>query len=261
MTVQNTNTKNIYVGDGITKVFPYTFQIAGNHVEYIKVYIEADGITTETKDFAIDVNSKNITYPLKGSALPANQKIIIARQIPLVQMLNLVNQGAYFAEDIEAALDECIMICQQIKESLDRTFSIPITMDVERVDTTLPYKPGKSFAWDKEQMKLVLTENPADILPLVEAETNSLKEYVVLKTQEIAELVASLSNLTREELQKLRDECEEFAQNAEQSALVNTRWPVSDTRKRPSWKNDYGIEGQDLLLTVPRVVKVNVIEE
>ncbi|MBQ5672943.1 MAG: hypothetical protein IIV46_01875, partial [Phascolarctobacterium sp.] len=112
MTVQNTNTKNIYVGNGVTKVFPYTFQIAESHIEYVKVYVETNGVTTETKDFTIDVSSKNVTYPLNGTPLAANQKIIISREVPLVQMLNLVNQGSYFAEDIETALDEVVMICQ-----------------------------------------------------------------------------------------------------------------------------------------------------
>ena len=64
MTVQNTNTKNIYVGNDVTKVFPYTFQIAERHIEYVKVYVDTNGVTTETKDFAIDADTKNVTYPL-----------------------------------------------------------------------------------------------------------------------------------------------------------------------------------------------------
>ena len=260
MTVQNTNTKNIYVGNDVTKVFPYTFQIAERHIEYVKVYVDTNGVTTETKDFAIDADSKNVTYPLSGAPLTVGQKLIISREVPLVQMLNLVNQGPYFAEDIEVALDECIMICQQLHETIKRTLGVVISVDEDKVNMSIPYAPGKSFAWNKDGTGLEVTENPADVLPVVEAEVNSLKEYIIVKKQEIQDLVTSLNSITREELQNLRAECEDFAYKAEQSALANTRWPASSTRVRPSWKNDFDIEGQDLFLTVPHVVKIDVEE-
>ena len=260
MTVQNTNTKNIYVGNDVTKVFPYTFQVAERHIEYVKVYIEAGGVTTETQNYSIDAATQNVTYPLSGAPLSAGQKIIIAREVPLVQMLNLVNQGPYFAEDIEVALDECVMICQELKEKIFRTLGVSISVDESKIDMTIPYAPGKAFAWNKEGTGLEVTENPADVLPQVEAAINSLIEYNTKAQQEIGELVASLNSITREELYSLRAECEDFAYKAEQSALSNTRWPVSDIRVRPAWKNDFNIEGQDLFLTVPSVVKINVTD-
>lgn len=260
MTVQNTNTKNIYVGNDVTTIFPYTFQIAEKHIGYIKVYVEKDGVTEAVTDFLVDSSAKTVTYPVSGSPLTSGTKIVIAREVPLLQMLNFVNQGPYFAEDVEVALDEAVMICQQLKETLDRTFGISVSVDAENIDMILPYAPGKSIAWNKEGTGLEVTENPADVLPKVEAELNAIREYVVNAQKEINATVESLNSLTREELTKLRDECAEYAYNAEQSALLNTRWPVSAVRTRPAWKNDFDIEGQDLLLAVPDVVKINVTE-
>ena len=179
MTVQNTNTKNIYVGNGVTKVFPYTFQIAESHIEYVKVYVETNGVTTETKDFTIDVSSKNVTYPLNGTPLAANQKIIISREVPLVQMLNLVNQGSYFAEDIETALDEVVMICQQLKEQISRGMTIGI--GVEKFDTTIPLSAGKSFRVNDAGTGLEVTEDPARVLPITQSvlqETKTARDEV-----------------------------------------------------------------------------------
>lgn len=261
MTVQNTNTKNIYVGNDVTRVFPYTFQIAEKHISYIKVYVEKGGVIEEVTEFSIDASAKTVTYPLTGAPLTSGTKIVIAREVPLIQMLNLVNQGPYFAEDIETAIDETVMICQQINELVGRTLGISISVDSENIDMSIPYAPGKAFAWNKEGTGFEVTENPADVLPKVQAELNVLKEYVVAAQKEIAATVESLNSLTREELQNLRDECEDFSYKAEQSALANTRWPVGSLRPRPSWKNDFDIEGQDLFLTVPQVVKIDVTEE
>ena len=258
MTVQNTNTKNIYIGHDVTTIFPYTFQSAARHIDYVKIYIETNGVNEETNNFIIDADAKTVTYPKEGRPLTVGQKITIRREVPLVQMLNLVNQGPYFAEDIETALDEAIMICQQMSEVVGRTLGLPVSLDAEDIDATLPYAPGKSIAWRKDGKGFEVTENPADVFPVVEAEVDALKAYVVQKTLEIQELVTSLNSLTREELTKLRDECAEFAYKSEQSALANTRWPVSDIRVRPSWKNNFDIEGKDLFLTVPEVVKINV---
>ena len=259
MTVQNENTKNIYVGNGSTRVFPYTFHIADKHISYMKVYVEKNGIAKEVTDFSVDAETKTITYPLVGTPVDAESKIVISREVPLVQMLNLVNQGPYFAEDIETALDETVMICQQLKEVLNRTFGVSVSIDVDNVDTTLPYAPGKSFTWNKDGTALELTDNPADVLPQVDNKVVALQEYIQKSTLEINELINSLESTTMEALTALRDECREYADAAEQSALYNVRWNVSETRERLQWKPDYGIDNEDLLLQVPKIIKINVV--
>lgn len=260
MTVQNTNTKNIYVGNDVTTVFPYTFQIAKVHTSYIHVYIETNGIAEETDNFTLDADLQTITYPKTGSALSSNQKITISREVPLMQMLNLVNQGPYFAEDIEVALDEAVMICQQLKERLDRTFFVPVSTDTENLDLALPVAPNKSFAFNETGTALVLTDNPADVLPIVDDKMLELEQYIQQSSIEIQELVASLNSTTLEALTALRDECQQYAYEAEQSALSNVRWPVSGTRERPAWKPDYGIDNADLFIQSTNVVKIDVEE-
>ena len=117
MTVQKDVTKNIYVGNGSTRIFPFTFECPADHPEYIKVYLmQDDGTALATSDYQLDMDARQITYPSGGTALPEGKKLVIMRELPLQQMMNLVNNGPYFAEDIETALDESIMALQQIAE-------------------------------------------------------------------------------------------------------------------------------------------------
>lgn len=146
MTVQNTNTKNIYVGNGSTTVFPFTFYTLSEHPEYIKVYITgAGGVDVLTENYTIDMQAQNITYPKNGSPLKQGEKITIARELPLLQDLNLVNQGPFLAEVIEEAFDKCIMLIQQAKEKTDRTLLRGVSVDVDKFDAIIPIVPGKTF--------------------------------------------------------------------------------------------------------------------
>ena len=169
MTVQKDVTKNIYVGNGSTRTFPFTFECPAEHPEYIKVYLKQDdGSTMETKDFVMDMDNKNITYPSNGKALEEGKKIIIMRELPLQQMMNLVNNGPYFAEDIETAFDECVMAMQQIAEKLNRSIIMSVDIDGNAFVNEVPFEAGKSFRIADDGKGIVLTEDPAKVLPLVQ---------------------------------------------------------------------------------------------
>lgn len=170
MTVQKDVTKNIYVGNGSTTVFPFTFECPAEHPEYIKVYIaEEDGTTAQTVDYVVDMDAKQITYPSSGMALATGRKLIIMRELPLQQLMNLVNNGPFFAEDIETAFDECVMMMQQMGEKLKRTITMSTEIDGDDFVNEVPFEPGKSFRISDDGKSVVLTEDPARVLPLAEA--------------------------------------------------------------------------------------------
>lgn len=163
MTVQKDVTKNIYVGNGSTTVFPFTFECPAEHPEYIKVYIaEADGTTSQTVDYVVDMDAKQITYPSSGTALAVGRKLIIMRELPLQQLMNLVNNGPFFAEDIETAFDECVMMMQQMGEKLERSLIMPA--EAENFDNQVPLVAGRSFRVSDDGTKLVATETPESVL-------------------------------------------------------------------------------------------------
>lgn len=169
MTVQKDVTKNIYVGNSSTRTFPFTFECPAEHPEYIKVYLmQDDGTALATSDYQLDMDAKQITYPSSGTALPEGKKLVIMRELPLQQMMNLVNNGPYFAEDIETAFDECVMAMQQIAEKLNRSIIMSVDIDGDAFINEVPFEAGKSFRIADDGKSIVLTEDPAKVLPLAQ---------------------------------------------------------------------------------------------
>lgn len=169
MTVQKDVTKNIYVGNGSTRTFPFTFECPAEHPEYIKVYLmQDDGTALATSDYQLDMDARHITYPSIGTALPEGKKLVIMRELPLQQMMNLVNNGPYFAEDVELAFDENVMAMQQIAEKLNRSIIMSVDIDGDAFVNEVPFEAGKSFRIADDGKSIVLTEDPARVLPLAQ---------------------------------------------------------------------------------------------
>lgn len=169
MTVQKDVTKNIYVGNGSTRTFPFTFECPAEHPEYIKVYLmQDDGTALAASDYQLDMDARQITYPSSGTALPEGKKLVIMRELPLQQMMNLVNNGPYFAEDVELAFDENVMAMQQIAEKLNRSIIMSVDIDGDAFVNEVPFEAGKSFRIADDGKSIVLTEDPARVLPLVQ---------------------------------------------------------------------------------------------
>lgn len=211
MTVQNTTVKDIYVGNGATTKFPITFQMT-DHPEYIKVYITGDdSVAVETENFSVDLGAKTVTYPANGDPLPDGHKITIYRELPLYQLMNLVNQGPFFAENIELSFDDLTFMCQQLNEKLNRTLSTGV--DVNNFNNTFPVKAGMSFRINDAGDGLVLTEDPARVLPLAKdvlEQTKQVKESAVNETTNIKntaiEELTAIKDAAVNETTKIKDE-------------------------------------------------------
>lgn len=181
MTVQKELTKNIYVGNGQTTKFPVTFECPDNHPEYIKVYVTGkNNKLTETTNFSVDMTNKAITYPANGEPLAADEQLVIMRELPVRQLMNLVNNGPFFAEDIETAFDEGIMIAQQSSEKLGRALVVPpgsITFDQQ-----IPIVPGKTFRVSDDGTHLQATEDPGKVIDEAKAlkgETEAARDTTI----------------------------------------------------------------------------------
>lgn len=187
MAVENTIVKNIYMGNGVTIEFPITFQIGDEHPEYVIVYItDTTGVIKETDNFTVNLEKKVVTYPKSGDPLPVGHKITVYRKLPLYQLLNLVNQGPFFAENIEAALDNITFMMQQLSENLNRTLSASV--DIVNFNANFPVKAEMGIRINDAGDGLELTEDPAKVLPLAKAilkQTEQVKENTITETTQI----------------------------------------------------------------------------
>lgn len=141
MTVSSeVNKSGPYNGNGVTTVFDYDFKIVDeDHLKVIKTSaagVEAT-LVIDTHYIVSDVGN-----PLGGqiallSAPSTGEMITILRDVPFTQETDLENQGAYYAETVEAAFDLAIMRDQQLAEQIDRAVKIPPSADPEALNSLI----------------------------------------------------------------------------------------------------------------------------
>lgn len=133
MTVSSTVSRNDYLGNGVTKVFAYSFKILAAS-DLRVVLTDTDGVeTVQTLNADYTVSgvladaggSVTFTIAPSGNGLDGTStQVTIRRVVPLTQGTDLRNQGVFAAEVVERALDRLTMIAQQLDEVSDRTLTL-----------------------------------------------------------------------------------------------------------------------------------------
>lgn len=165
-----------YSGNGNATEFAYQFKILDR--TDIKVLLtDADG--TEkllTKDYYVDVEKSVVRYPgyavgaevpesERPAVLPTGWKLTIYREVPVTQETDLPDQ--YPFNQVEDIGDKLTMIAQQLTDVTGRSLKIGVSTSAD-IDTTIPFDAGKSFRIADDGKSIVLTEDPARVLPLVQ---------------------------------------------------------------------------------------------
>ena len=134
MAIASSHNKHVYSGNGVTTEWPYGFRIID--ATDIKVYITNNygAVNLISIGYSVDLDASCVTYPAiidpeapdNPPILPAGWRITLLRDIPLTQELDLQNQGTFYAEVIEQALDKIMMVIQQLDERLVRSVQVPV---------------------------------------------------------------------------------------------------------------------------------------
>jgi hypothetical protein len=125
MTVSTTNNTVIYRGNGAVDEFSYPFLV-----------YDEDHLVVQRRVFATQVIDKTYTsgeYTVDGvgeasggsitlvaGALDDDYQIIITRELPIKQELDIVNQGGFLPDTLERQLDELTMSIQQVAAKANR---------------------------------------------------------------------------------------------------------------------------------------------
>jgi hypothetical protein len=140
MTLSSANNKSgPYAGNGVTTAFAGTFRISDPaHVQVIET--DAAGVETVrvlTADYAVsDMDGTGFSVTMLIPPV-AGSRITLIRNVPFTQEVDLQNQGAYFAEVIEQALDAAVSRDQQLQEQVSRSVKIPASADLAGLDTLI----------------------------------------------------------------------------------------------------------------------------
>lgn len=132
MTIQTPTLKiTKVIGDGVTKLFTFGFRCFSPD-DVVVLRSDSSGIETalSSSDYTLSLSASGLggSVTLK-QPLAVGNVLVITRQVTVSQLLDLMNQGAYFAEDQEAALDKLTAICQDLDEQTKRTLKVPVTAD------------------------------------------------------------------------------------------------------------------------------------
>jgi len=138
MTVTLTTLPVTLAGNGVTTVWPYTFEVTD--ADEIRLHLtDADGVITEVTDgFTVNVPESEVTYPVDTGLvdIPATGvTVTISRATPLVQEMNLVNGGPLDAEVIEEGFDYLTRVAQDMDEVLSRCIKYPVGTPSASVDS------------------------------------------------------------------------------------------------------------------------------
>jgi hypothetical protein len=116
-----------YNGNGVTTVFPYSFRVLDrSHLRVVQT-VAGDEQTLEIDaDYTVAGVGEGEGGSVTLVAAPiTGQTLTIVREVPFTQETDLENQGAYYAETIERALDMATMRDQQLAEKLTRAIITP----------------------------------------------------------------------------------------------------------------------------------------
>lgn len=161
MTIASENKRNDYTGNNSTDTYAYSFKVLSKtDLKVVKRDTDdVETLLTVDTDYTVsgvgDTAGGSIT--LTAGNLPEDYHLTIRRVRPITQETDIRNQGDFFPEIHEDALDSLCMINQAQQEEIDRTIKIPET--VTGVSTVLPMPvAGKPFGWNANANGIVNME-------------------------------------------------------------------------------------------------------
>ena len=134
MTISTTASRASYNGNGVTTAFAFPNLFFSN-TDLIVILVNASGVSV--------TQVLNTDYTVTGAGLDAGgtvtmtvapgvgERLVIVRQVPLVQETDYTAGDSFPAESHERALDYLTMQTQQLQEALTRTLQLPIASDAD----------------------------------------------------------------------------------------------------------------------------------
>ena len=151
MTINSTTRKtNPFTGNGSAHTFPFTFKVFTDADIVVKKLEASTSIETTltlglNNDYIVTLNSDQNSNPggsvtLKSggnnSNLASGFSLVITSDVDALQGTDLTNQGGFFPEVINDALDKAIIIHQQQQTELDRSIRFSLTNTIGSLEIT-----------------------------------------------------------------------------------------------------------------------------
>lgn len=144
MTVNSTSRSVVYIGNGSATTFAFPFPIIDKDHLVVQRRNAATGLVEETYgagDLSISgVGEATGEVTIAGAALSSNYEILIYREVPIKQELDIVNAGGFYPQSVEDQLDMIVMGVQQVAERNSRSIALAVGETAEE----LPAAAGRA---------------------------------------------------------------------------------------------------------------------
>lgn len=169
MTITSTISRVSYAGNGSSTVFPFSYYFLSD-ADLVVIYHDTvtgiDTVKTLTTDYTVSgegtPSGGNVTFIIPP---PTLTNVIIYRAPLIKQGLDLTENDALPAEDIEEAYDKLTMISQRIDDRVNRSIRLPEGFS-ETFDAQLPFDvdtPGTTIAVNPDGDGFILGPTITDI--------------------------------------------------------------------------------------------------
>jgi hypothetical protein len=155
LTISTTTIKNSYSGDNSTTQFNYTFKITDQ--DDIEVIIRSSNGTETVKTITTHYTVAGVGNAGGGSItftsgnIPTNtETVILRRDTPQTQTMDLIDNDPMSANTIEDAHDKSIAIAQELQEQIDRSIKLSRTNTMTSTEFTVDAtnRANKILAFD-----------------------------------------------------------------------------------------------------------------
>lgn len=153
MTINSTTRKaGPFVGNGTVSAFPFgfkVFQASDLFVVRLNVSPGIEQTLVLNSDYSVTLNPDQNSNPggvvtLLTGALASGYTLTLTSDVPDTQPTDLTNQGGFYPEVINDALDRATIQIQQLQEKMDRTLTAPISTPAG-TDLTFPLPEANQF--------------------------------------------------------------------------------------------------------------------
>ncbi len=163
MTVSSTTTKVSYSGNGSTTVFAYTFKIfaAAEITVIIRSSTGAETVKSLTTHYTLSNigvdGGGNVTF---GSAPASGETVVLIRNTPNTQTLDLVENDPFLSSSFEDTLDKITHQLIEQQEEIDRSIKVSRTNSITSSEftTNASDRASKVLGFDSSGELSVTTE-------------------------------------------------------------------------------------------------------
>jgi hypothetical protein len=252
----------IYTADGKTTTYSFPF----DYLRQAFVCVQVDN--EDVSNFELSGDGRSVVFtsaPAKGST------INIYRNTTSTRLVSWADASVLKAKDLTVQQVQTLHLVEEAQYWL-KTYALVLDNNLIGKGITIPWGKDQTFTWNEDGTAIVLTTNPAKVIPIVEQkvtdletyvdketadleayvdkETADLEAYVKERTDKLLELYNSLVNVSKEELLEIRDATENYANIAKAAALINSRWQITAPKDRSKSKPTYGLDDVNLVQLV-----------